>query len=72
LVIEGYVTIQRVEGAVISIEWSTRNGKIKSTNRIDDVVTLTEKGYELLEQINSKKRRDKLCWSWTIFCAGNW
>jgi hypothetical protein len=71
LVKEGYITIQRVEGAVDFIEWSTRNGKIKSTNRIDDVITLTKKGYELLEQINSKERKDKLCWSWTMFCAGD-
>ncbi|GET01685.1 hypothetical protein GLOIN_2v1872702 [Rhizophagus clarus] len=66
LVKEGYITIQRVKGAIDFIEWSTRNGKIKSTNRIDDVITLIQKGHELLEQINSKEKRDKLCWSWTI------
>jgi hypothetical protein len=71
LIKEGYITVQRVEGAVDFIEWSTRNGKIKSTNRIDDVITLTQKGYELLEQINSKEKRDNLCWSWTMFCAGD-
>ncbi|GBB89470.1 hypothetical protein RclHR1_16170002 [Rhizophagus clarus] len=69
LVKEGYITIQRVKGAIDFIEWSTRNGKIKSTNRIDDVITLIQKGHELLEQINSKEKRDKLCWSWTMFCT---
>src|ERR1043165_9796137 len=61
LVKEEYITIQRVEGVV-----DFMNGKLKlekqSTNRIDDIIVLTSKDYELLEHINSKKKRDKLCW----------
>jgi hypothetical protein len=66
-----YITLQRVEGAVDFIEWQTRTGKTKSTNRIDDIIVLTSKDNELLEQINSKKKRDKLCWSWVMYCAGD-
>ena len=68
---EEYITLQRVEGAVDFMEWQTRAGKTKSTNRIDDIIVLTSKGNELLEQINSKKKRDKLCWSWVMYCAGD-
>ena len=71
LVKEGYIIIQRVEGAIDFMEWKTKTGKTKSTNRIDDVITLTSKGHELLEQINSKEKRDKLCWSWMMYCAGD-
>ncbi|CAB4438925.1 unnamed protein product [Rhizophagus irregularis] len=42
----------------------------QSVKRIDDVLTLTSKGDELLKQINSKKK-DKLCWSWIMYCAGD-
>ena len=70
LVKEEYITIQRVEGAVDFMEWQTRTGKTNSTNTIDDIIVLTSKGNELLGQINSKKR-DKLCWSWVMYCAGD-
>ncbi len=45
--------------------------QIKSTNRINDILTLIPKGYELLIQINTKEKRDKLCWLQIIYCAGN-
>ncbi|PKY55815.1 hypothetical protein RhiirA4_427794 [Rhizophagus irregularis] len=58
LVKEGIITIERVEGAVDFIEWRTKTGQTKSTNRIDDIVKLTEKGEELVKQIEAgvKKR----------------
>jgi hypothetical protein len=71
LVKEGIINIERVEGAVDFAEWTTKTNETKSTNRIDDILTLTSKGHELLEQINSKKKKDKLCWSWIMFCAGD-
>ncbi|UZO29201.1 uncharacterized protein OCT59_022687 [Rhizophagus irregularis] len=70
LVKEGIINVQRVKGAVDFAEWTTRTNETKSTNRIDDVLTLTSKGNELLKQINLKKK-DKLCWSWIMYCAGN-
>jgi hypothetical protein len=38
------ISISRVEGAVDFIEWNTKNGETKSTNRIDDIIKLTLKG----------------------------
>ena len=70
LVKEGIINIERVEGAVDFVEWTTKAGQTKSTNRIDDILTLTPTGYELLTQINTKEKRDKLCWSWIMYCAG--
>ena len=70
LVKEGIVNLERVEGAIDYMEWTTKTGKTKSTNRIDDVLTLISEGYELLEQINAKEKKDRLCWSWIMYCAG--
>ncbi|GBC42759.1 hypothetical protein GLOIN_2v1777145 [Rhizophagus irregularis DAOM 181602=DAOM 197198] len=69
LVKEGIITIERVEGAVDFIEWRTKTGQTKSTNRIDDIVKLTEKGEELVKQIEAGVKKDKLCWSWVMYCA---
>ncbi|PKY50959.1 hypothetical protein RhiirA4_467742 [Rhizophagus irregularis] len=67
LVKEGIINVQRVEGAVDFAEWTTRTNEMKSTNRIRDG---NGHGDELLKQINSKKK-DKLCWSWIMYCAGD-
>ncbi len=69
LVKKGIINVERVEGAVDFVEWTTKVGKTKSTNRVDDILTLTSEGHELLMQINAKEKRDRLCWSWVMFCA---
>ncbi len=71
LVKKGIINVERVEGAVDFVEWTTKVGKTKSTNRVDDILTLTSEGHELLMQINAKEKRDRLCWSWVMFCAGD-
>ncbi|PKC70304.1 hypothetical protein RhiirA1_501757 [Rhizophagus irregularis] len=71
LVNEGIITIKRVEGAVDYVEWTTSSGKTKSTNRIDDIIELTEKGEEFVKQIQAGTAKDKLCWSWVMYCAGD-
>ena len=48
---EGFIEIKRAPNAVDFLEWETKQGAVKSTNRIDDVVTLTTKGKELLSDI---------------------
>jgi hypothetical protein len=48
-----------------------KNWSTKSTNRIDDLIKLTEKGKELVNQIKAKINKDKLCWSWIMYCAGD-
>ena len=71
LVKAGIISVERVEGAIDFIEWKTKVGQTKSTNRIDDIIKLTEKGEELVEQIEAKITKDKLCWSWIMYCAGD-
>ena len=55
LIKKGLISISRVEGAVDYIEWNTKNGDIKSTNRIDDIIKLTSKGEEYVKQIEAKR-----------------
>ncbi|CAI2167033.1 13613_t:CDS:2 [Funneliformis geosporum] len=45
----------------------TKVGKTILTNRIDDI--LISEGHELLRQINAKEKRDRLCWSWIMYCS---
>src|ERR1043165_9871050 len=47
------LTVERVHGAADYLEWTTKSGIRKSTNRIDDILVLTSKGSELLP--NNKK-----------------
>ena len=71
LIKEGIILIERVEGAVDFIEWQTKTGQIKSTNRIDDIIKLTEKGEEYVKQIEAGVKKDRLCWYWVMYCAGD-
>ncbi|RIA88195.1 hypothetical protein C1645_826741, partial [Glomus cerebriforme] len=50
---KGIITVECVEGAVNFIEWQTKNDQTKSINQIDDIVKLTEKGEELIKQIEA-------------------
>ncbi len=63
LVKEGIINIEKVEGVIDFVKWMIKAGQTKSINRIDDILTLTSIGYKLLTQINTKEKRDKLCWS---------
>ena len=45
---EGIINIERVEGAVDFVEWKTKVGNTKSTNKINNILTLISKRYELL------------------------
>jgi hypothetical protein len=60
LIKSGIINVNRVEGAVDFIEWNTKKGDIKSTNRIDDIITLTSKGEEYVKQIETKEKKNKL------------
>jgi len=60
LVKAGIISVECVEGAIDFIEWKTKVGQTKSTNRIDDIIKLTKKGKELVEQIKAKITKDKL------------
>jgi hypothetical protein len=71
LIKEKIITVDRVEGAIDYIEWKTNKGEKKSTNRIDDIIHLTPMGEEYVKEIEAGKKKDKLCWQWTMFCAGD-
>ena len=58
----------RVEGATDYIEWET-SGIRKSTNRVDDILELTEKGQNRVDNIRIGVEKDKLCWYWVMYCA---
>ncbi|CAB4379278.1 unnamed protein product [Rhizophagus irregularis] len=62
--------LKNIQGAVDFIEWNTKDGEIKSTNRIDDIVKLTSKGEDYIKQIENKEKKDRICWSWVMYCSG--
>ncbi|RHZ85330.1 hypothetical protein Glove_67g95 [Diversispora epigaea] len=70
LIKEQIIKLCRVEGAVDFLEWECI-GKKKSTNRIDDIIELTTKGEEYIKEIQVGIKKDKLCWSWIMYCAGD-
>src|SRR5947209_10812231 len=62
LVKSGILTVERVQGAIDYLEWKTKTGVKKSTNRIDDILKLTPEGQELVSQINEQTKKDRQCW----------
>ena len=70
LVNENIINVNRVEGAVDYIEWSTKKGSTKSMNRIDNIIKLTSEGDEYVRQIEAGEKKDKLCWYWVMYCSG--
>ncbi|RIA92398.1 hypothetical protein C1645_820735 [Glomus cerebriforme] len=52
-------------------DYKTKTGQLKSTNQIDDIIKLTEKGKELIKQIEAEIKKDKLYWYWVMYCTGD-
>ncbi|RHZ89429.1 hypothetical protein Glove_14g63 [Diversispora epigaea] len=71
LIKEEIIELDRVEDAVDFLEWEDASSKQKSTNRIDDIIKPTTKGQEYIELIRTGIKKDKLCWSWIMYCAGD-
>ncbi|CAB4403560.1 unnamed protein product [Rhizophagus irregularis] len=59
-----------VESAVDYIEWNTKKGSAKSTNRIDDIIKLTPEGDEYVRQIEAGEKKEKICWYWVMYYSG--
>jgi len=55
------ISVKHVEEVIDFIEWKTKVGQTKSTNKIDDIIKLTEKEEELVKQIEAKIIKNKLC-----------
>lgn len=64
------VTLHRVEGALDQLAWETVVGQCKSTNRLDDILKLTQKGRTWVKEIHEGDRRDFQVWKWVWFCSG--
>jgi len=71
LVKEEIIEIKRTTDAIDFLEWKTKGGTVKSTNRIDDTIILTTKGEELLQEIQLGLKRDKKCLYWVLYCSGD-
>ncbi|CAG8648358.1 11757_t:CDS:2 [Paraglomus brasilianum] len=67
----GLVTLQRVEGAIDFIGWTTVKNEDKSTNRLDDTLRLTDAGRARVNQVKQGVARDMCVWYWVLFCAGD-
>ncbi|CAG8735385.1 20649_t:CDS:2, partial [Cetraspora pellucida] len=51
-------SLRRVEGAIDYIGWMTKDGYLKSTNHLDDILELTEKGNECISNIQNGNAHD--------------
>jgi hypothetical protein len=71
LIKEGLIEVKRATYAIDFLEWKTKHGDIKSTNRIDDTIILTPKGEELLKEIQLGLIKDKKCLHWVLYCSGD-
>ncbi|KAF0541198.1 gephyrin: PROVISIONAL [Gigaspora margarita] len=67
----GLITLKCVEGAIDYIVWKTVQGQKKSTNRIDDIIELTNKGRERVAKIKQNIAQDLTVWRWVLFYDGN-
>ncbi|CAB4393997.1 unnamed protein product [Rhizophagus irregularis] len=61
LVNENIISVSCVKSAVDYIEWNTKKGSAKSTNRIDDIIKLTPEGNEYVRQIEAGEKKEKTC-----------
>ncbi|CAG8795171.1 18116_t:CDS:1, partial [Cetraspora pellucida] len=67
----GLITLKRTEGAIDYLSWKTVLGQNKSTNRLDDILELTEKGCERVTKIKQNVALDLTVWRWVLFCDDN-
>ncbi|CAG8786094.1 3087_t:CDS:2, partial [Gigaspora rosea] len=67
---KNFIMLKREEGAIDFKGW-TSNGMTKSTNRLDDVLELTEKEKQYIIQIQQGLAPDFCIWYWVFYCAGD-
>jgi hypothetical protein len=71
LIKEGFIEVKRTTDAIDFLEWKTKKGDVKSTNRIDDIIILTPEGEELLKEIQLGLTKDKKCLYWVLYYSGD-
>ncbi|KAF0450146.1 proteophosphoglycan ppg4 [Gigaspora margarita] len=67
----GLITLKSVEGAIDYITWKTVQGQKKSTNRIDDIIEITDKEREHVAKFKQNAAQDLTVWRWILFCDGS-
>ncbi|RIB29556.1 hypothetical protein C2G38_2027616 [Gigaspora rosea] len=67
---QGLITVERVEGSVDYLSWKTNKGHSKSTNRLDNILRLTENERCRVQQICAGIKSDIHVWRWVWFCSG--
>ena len=58
---EGLVTLSRVEGAIDFVGWTTIRHEDKSTNRLDDILSLTHTGESALTKQDKELQKTHAC-----------
>ncbi|CAG8652532.1 25642_t:CDS:2 [Gigaspora rosea] len=66
----GFITLKRIEGAIDYLTWKTALGQKKSTNRIDHIIELTDKGRERVSRFKQNTAQDLTVWRWVFFYDG--
>jgi hypothetical protein len=66
---EGFIEVKCTTDAIDFLEWKTKKGDVKSTNRIDDIIILTPEGEKLLKEIQLGLTKDKKCLYWVLYCG---
>jgi hypothetical protein len=64
------IEVRRTTDAIDFLEWRTKQSSVKSTNRIDNVIVLTTKGQELLQEIQLGLKKDKKYLYWVLYRSG--
>ncbi|CAG8697434.1 288_t:CDS:2, partial [Gigaspora rosea] len=62
----GLVNLKYEEGAIDFKGWTTITGMTKSTNRLDDILELTEEGQKYVTQIQQGLVSDLCIWHWVM------
>jgi hypothetical protein len=71
LIKDGFIEVRRATVAIDFLEWKTKHGDVKSTNRIDDIIILTPNGEDLLQEIQLGLKKDRKCLYWILYCSGD-
>ncbi|CAG8829722.1 21731_t:CDS:2 [Cetraspora pellucida] len=56
--LNGLITVECVEGSIDYLGWKTEKGQYKSTNRLNNVLQLTENGKHQVQQICANEGSD--------------
>ena len=67
----GLITLKHVEDAIDYLIWKTVQEQKKITNRIDDIIEITDKGRKHVAKFKQSAAQDLTVWKWILFCDGS-